>query len=108
MTEVVNQAAGIKVELDAVQLGQQVARDVAQHLAHLFPTDAAEFWSLLAEQAHRERQRVAEMLDLVCSHGGGCPYKSSVLAGIRIDAENGPAPGNAGDVNRHPGHKGIS
>jgi hypothetical protein len=93
MTEVVNQAAGIKVELDVVQLGQQVARDVAQHLAYLFPADAAEFWGVLAEQAYRERQRVAAMLDLVCSHGDGCPYKSSMLAGIRIDAEDDPQTG---------------
>lgn len=95
MTDVVQQAGGIKVELDAIQLGQQVARDVAQHLAHLFPSDAAEFWGVLAEQAYRERRRVAAMLDLVCSHGDGCPYKSSALAGIRVETDDGPrAEGN--------------
>lgn len=88
MSEVVKQAGGVKVELDVVQFGQEVAREVAQHLAYLFPADAAEFWRVLAEQASRERQRVAAMLDVVCSHGDGCPYKSSVLAGIRLDADD--------------------
>jgi hypothetical protein len=88
VSEVVHQAAGIRVVLDEKRLGQEVAREVAQHLACLFPADAAEFWGVLAEQAHRERQRIAAMLDVVCSQGQGCPYKSDILAGARIQADD--------------------
>jgi hypothetical protein len=51
--------AGIRVELDVNRLGEQIAKRVAEHLAHLFPQDATDFWVALCEQAHRERQRVA-------------------------------------------------
>jgi hypothetical protein len=80
MSEVVSHAGGIKVELDVQRLGQDVAREVLGQLASVFPTDAAEFWGALAEQAYRERRRVAAMLDLACSRRDGCPYRAEVVA----------------------------
>jgi hypothetical protein len=82
---VANEAAGIRVELDVDRLGAQIAQLVAQHLTCLFPDSPAEFWAALCEQASRERQRVAAMLDLTCTHREGCPYGSRILAGVRLE-----------------------
>jgi hypothetical protein len=94
---VANEAAGIRVELDVDRLGAQVAQLVAQHLACLFPDSPAEFWAALCEQASRERERVAAMLDLTCTHREGCPYGSRILAGVRLGGVPGESSG--GDAN---------
>lgn len=94
MTEVLSQAAGITVELDVDRLGEQVGKQVAEHLATLFPSEAAEFWAALCNQAYRERRRVASMLDLTCPHQDQCPNKPDILAGIRFEGELGARPGD--------------
>jgi hypothetical protein len=83
MTEVLGQAAGIRVELDVERLGVLISKQVAEQLAGLFPSEAAEFWAALCEQAYRERRRVAAMLDLTCPHQDQCPNKPDVLSGLR-------------------------
>jgi hypothetical protein len=91
MTEVLGQAAGIRVELDVERLGEQlserVSKQVAEHLAGLFPSEAAEFWAALCDQAYRERRRVAAMLDLTCPHQDQCPNKPDVLSGLKFEGE---------------------
>jgi hypothetical protein len=94
MSEVVSHAGGIKVELDVKRLGEDVAREVLGQLASLFPTDAAEFWGALAEQAYRERRRVAAMLDPACSRGDVCPYRAEAVAAA------GPAPDDRSEERR--------
>jgi hypothetical protein len=78
--------AGIRVELDVNRLGDQIAKRVAEHLAHLFPQDATDFWVALCEQAHRERQRVAAIVDLTCPQKGRCPYRPDIPATQRQGA----------------------
>jgi len=87
MVEVLGQAAGIRVELDVERLGGLISKQVAEQLAGLFPTEAAEFWAALCDQAYRERRRVAAMLDLTCPHQDQCPNKPDVLAGLRFEGE---------------------
>jgi hypothetical protein len=91
--------SGITVELDVEQFGTLVARQVAEHLAGMFPTEAGEFWAALCEQAYRERRRVAAMLDLTCPHPQQCPHVPDILSGIRFEgtpdehlADTDPAP----------------
>jgi hypothetical protein len=90
--------AGIRVELDVNRLGEQIARRVAEHLAHLFPQDATDFWVALCEQARRERQRVAAVVDLTCSQKGRCPYRAEIPATQRRGAHQR----NPGDSNELP------
>jgi hypothetical protein len=90
--------AGIRVELDVNRLGEQIARRVAEHLAHLFPQDATDFWVALCEQARRERQRVAAVVDLTCSQMGRCPYRPEPPATRRRGAHQR----NPGDPNELP------
>jgi hypothetical protein len=87
MTEVLGQAAGIRVELDVERLGVLISKQVAEQLAGLFPSEAAEFWAALCDQAYRERKRVAAMLDLTCPHQDQCPNKPDVLSGLRFEGE---------------------
>lgn len=94
MTEVLGQAAGVTVELDVDRLGEQIGKQVAGHLAALFPSEAAEFWAALCNQAYRERQRVATMLDLTCPHPDQCPNKPEILASTRFE---GSTHGRTGD-----------
>lgn len=89
--------AGIRVELDVDRLGEQIARRVAEHLAHLFPQDATDFWVALCEQARRERQRVAAVVDLTCSQKGRCPYRPDVPATQRQGAHQ-RRPGDPNDL----------
>jgi hypothetical protein len=95
----VNQSqAGIRVELDVNRLGEQIAKRVAEHLAHLFPQDATDFWVALCEQARRERQRVAAIVDLTCPQKGQCPYRPDIPATRRQGAHQR----NPGDPNELP------
>jgi hypothetical protein len=87
MAEVLGEAAGIRVELDVERLGVLISKQVAEQLAGLFPGEAAEFWAALCDQAYRERQRVAAMLDLTCPHQDQCPNKPDVLSGLRFEGE---------------------
>jgi hypothetical protein len=41
MTEVLGQAAGIRVELDVERLGVVISKQVAEQLAGLFPSEAS-------------------------------------------------------------------
>lgn len=83
----VGQAAGITVELDVDRLGSLISKQVAEQLAGLFPSEAAEFWAALCDQAYRERRRVAAMLDLTCPHQDQCPHRPDVLSGLRFEGE---------------------
>lgn len=105
MTEVPGQAAGIKIELDVERLSDLVSKRVAERLAGLFPSDVAEFWAALCDQAYRERRRVAAMLDLTCPHQEQCPYKPDVLSGMRFEGEprGQDEQHAAGGIKRPPG-----
>jgi hypothetical protein len=105
----VSEATSIKLELDVDRLGEQIAKQVAEHLARLFPQDAAEFWAALCDQAYRERQRVAALLDITCPHKDRCPHKPDILAGIRLEGEPRDRSGDGDDspelLDSDPGHE---
>lgn len=86
-----SRGAGIRVELDVErlreELSEHVAKRVAEQLAQLFPSEPAEFWAALCDQAYQERRRVAAMLDLTCPHQDQCPHRAHVLAGLRFGGE---------------------
>jgi hypothetical protein len=109
MTEVLGQAAGIRVELDVERLGVLISKQVAEQLAGLFPAEAAEFWAALCDQAYRERKRVAAMLDLTCPHQDQCPNKPDVLSGLRFEGEpherNADGQAAAASVDAAAGHQ---
>jgi hypothetical protein len=88
---------GIRVELDVNRLGEQIARRVAEHLAHLFPQDATDFWVALCEQARRERERVAAVVDLACSQKGRCPYRPEIPA-TQLQGAHQRNPGDSNDL----------
>lgn len=82
-------ATAVKIELDADLLSYQIAEQVAERLASLFPSEAAEFWSALCDQAYRERHRLAGLINLHCSNQDQCPHLADVLSGIRFEGRPG-------------------
>lgn len=108
----ISEAAAIKVELDVEEVSEKIGERVAERLAEMFPSEAAEFWAALCEQAYRERKRIAAMLDLVCCHPEKCPRRIDLLGGVRFGADpdtllaqlesRTPAPSGQAGVTRAP------
>jgi hypothetical protein len=95
VTETVGGLPGITVELDTERLSRLMSREVAAQLAALLPRDTAELWAALCQQAHREQQRVAAMVDITCPHKDQCPYKLDILAGLEAGGDVHEPPDSA-------------